>query len=225
MRMTETLRKCTLVSNIMTGKHEGLHVHFEDFADLVKDECLDAESWQEKNAELMALETTFDIYMEAHPNASPEVKMLVTKVIDFIRRMRKHFNEYYSSMHHKSHHNFFPETQPCNIQASTEGQTEPTKVKTNLSVVDTVEYIYWCHENIFPHLQINEVRVMVNIFLGTNITKRQLYANYANIKTRQGMRRSDSDKEKTMALFMQRSTNKLHERISTEAIADDNRTK
>lgn len=86
--MTETLRKCTLVSNIMTGKHEGLHVHFEDFADLIKDECLDAESWQEKNAELMALETTFDIYMEAHPNASPEVKMLVTKVIDFIRRMR-----------------------------------------------------------------------------------------------------------------------------------------
>lgn len=66
---------------------------------------------------------------------------------------------------------------------------------------------------------------MVNIFLGTNISKRQLYANYANIKTRQGMRRSDSDKEKTMALFMQRSTNKLHDRISTEAIADDNRTK
>ena len=87
MRMTETLRKCTLVSNIMTGKHEGLHVYFEDFADLVKDECLDAESWQEKNAELMALETTFEIYMETHHNASPEVKMLVTKVIDFIRRM------------------------------------------------------------------------------------------------------------------------------------------
>ena len=63
MRMTETLRKCTLVSNIMTGKHEGLHVHFEDFADLIKDECLDAELWQEKNAELMALETTFEIYI------------------------------------------------------------------------------------------------------------------------------------------------------------------
>ena len=225
MRMTETLRKCTLVSNIMTGKHEGLHVHFEDFADLIKDECLDAESWQEKNAELMALETTFEIYMEAHPDASPEVKMLVTKVIDFIRRMRKHFNEYYSSMRHKLHHSYFPETQPCSVQTLAEIPAELTTVKTELSVVDTVEYIYWCHENIFPHLQLNEVRVKVNAFLGTNITKRQLYANYANIKTRQGIRRSDSDKERTMATFMQKSTNNLHDRICREAAADDNRSK
>ena len=209
----------------MTGKHEGLHVHFEDFADLVKDECLDAESWQEKNAELMALETTFDIYMEAHPNASPEVKMLVTKVIDFIRRMRKHFNEYYSTMHHKIHHSYFPETQPCSAQSMAEIPAELTPAKTELSVVDTVEYIYWCHENIFPHLQLNEVRIKVNAFLGTNITKRQLYANYANIKTRQGIRRSDSDKERTMATFMQKSTNSLHDRICREAAADDNRSK
>lgn len=225
MRMTETLRKCTLVSNFMTGKHEGLHVHFEDFADLIKDECLDAESWQEKNAELIALETMFEIYMEAHPNASPEVKMLITKVIDFIRRMRKHFNEYYSSMRHKTHQSYFPETQPCNAQAPSVEPVGIPQAKTELSVVDTVEYIYWCQENLFPYLQINEVREKVNRFLGTNITKRQSYANYANIKIRQGIRRSDSDEEKTMATFMQRSTNNLHDRICREAAADDNRSK
>ena len=211
----------------MTGKHEGLHMHFEDFAELVKDECLDAESWQEKNAEVMTLETTFEIYMEAHPNASSELRMLISKIIEFLRRMRKHFNEYYSSVHHKFQQVYFPEFQPSNAltPASAEKPIEILQVKTELPVVDTVEFIYWCHENIFPHLQLNEVRVKVNVFLGTNITKRQLYANYANIKTRQGIRRSDSDKEKTMATFMQRSTNSLHYRICREAAADDNRSK
>ena len=216
MCMTETLRKCTLVSNIMTGKHEGLHVYFEDFADLVKDECLDAESWQEKNAELMALET--------HHNASPEVKMLVTKVIDFIRRMRNHFNDYYSSLNHKTHR-YFPEFHPCNTSAPVEAVSERSCQKAEIAVVDAVEFTYWCHENIFPFLQINEVRERVNEFLISEITKRQLYANYANIKTRQGIRRSDSDKERTMASFMQRSTNRLHDRISREATAEDNRSK
>lgn len=224
MCMTETLRKCTLVSNIMTGKHEGLHVYFEDFADLVKDECLDAESWQEKNAELMALETTFEIYMETHHNASPEVKMLVTKVIDFIRRMRNHFNDYYSSLNHKTHR-YFPEFHPCNTSAPVEAVSERSCQKAEIAVVDAVEFTYWCHENIFPFLQINEVRERVNEFLISEITKRQLYANYANIKTRQGIRRSDSDKERTMASFMQRSTNRLHDRISREAPAEDNRSK
>ncbi len=155
MRMTETLRKCTLVSNIMTGKHEGLHVHFEDFADLIKDECLDAESWQEKNAELMALETTFEIYMEAHPDASSEVKMLVSKVIGFIRRMRNHFNDYYSSLNHKTHR-YFPEFHPCNTSAPVDVAPERNRQKAEIAVVDAVEFTYWCHENIFPLLQLNE---------------------------------------------------------------------
>lgn len=222
--MTETIRNCALVSNFMTGNHEGLHVHFEDFADLVKDECLDADSWQEKNAELMTLETTFEIYMESHPNSSPEVKMLISKVIDFLRRMRKHFNEYYSSQIHK-HYRYFPETHPSSSPVTIDMATDGSQTKADISVVDAVEFIYWSHENIFPTLQINEVRERVNTFLGTEITKRQLYANYANIKTRQGIRRSDSDKERTMASFMQRSTNKLHERISKESVAEDNRSK
>ena len=178
MRMTETLRKCTLVSNIMTGKHEGLHVHFEDFADLIKDECLDAESWQEKNAEL----------------------------------------------NHKTHR-YCPEFHPCSTSAPVDVAPERNRQKAEIAVVDAVEFTYWCHENIFPFLQLNEVRERVNEFLISEISKRQLYANYANIKTRQGVRRSDSDKEKTMASFMQRSTNRLHDRISREAAADDNRSK
>lgn len=222
--MTETLRKCTLVSNIMAGKHEGLHVHFEDFADLIKDECLDAESWHEKNAELMALETIFEIYMEAHPDASPEVKMLVSKVIDFIRRMRNHFNEYYSLLNYKTHR-YFPEFHPCNTSVPMESAPEKIRQKAEIAVVDAVEFTYWCHENIFTSLQINEVRERVNDFLISEISKRQLYANYANIKTRQGIRRSDSDREKTMASFMQRSTNRLHDRISREAVSDDNRSR
>ena len=64
-----------------------------------------------------------------------------------------------------------------------------------------------------------------NVRCRTNISKRQAYANYANIKTRQGVRRSDSDKEKTTASFMQRFANRLHQRITREAAEDDNRSK
>lgn len=222
--MIETIRQCALVNNFISGKHEGLHVHFEDFAELVKEECLDAESWQEKNAELMSLETTFEIYMEAHPCSSPEVKMLVSKVIDFLRRMRKHFNEYYSVKRHSAHH-FIPEPYPCVPAVPSDIAAVSTRKKYDVPVVDAVEFIYGCHENLFPETQLNEVREMVNEFLGTSITKRQLYANYANIKTRQGVRRSDSDKEKTMASFMQRFANNLHNRICREAASDDNRSR
>lgn len=222
--MMETLRKCPLVRNFMTGKHEDLHVHFEDFANLVKDECLDAESWEEKNAELMTLESTFEIYMEAHPSAAQEVKMLVSKVIDFLRRMRKYFNEYYSqkmqnirrhfTVNHQNESNEMPEATVSGSDA-----------KADIAVVDTVEFIYGCAETFFPEHPINDVRERVNGFLGTNISKRQVYANYANIKTRQGVRRSDSDKEKTTASFMQRFANRLHQRITREAAEDDNRSK
>lgn len=98
-------------------------------------------------------------------------------------------------------------------------------VKADIAVVDTVEFICGSAENFFPELQINDVRERVNGFLGTNVTKRQVYANYANIKTRQGVRRSDSDKEKTTASFMQRFANRLHQRITREAAEDDNRSK
>lgn len=222
--MIDTLRKCSLVRNFMTGKHEGLHVHFEDFANLVKDECLDAESWQEKNAELMTLESTFEIYMEAHPSAAQEVKMLVSKVIDFLRRMRKYFNEYYSQKMQNARH-YFPGTHPTGVCEIPEPVIPLSEVKVDVTVVDTVEFIYGCAETFFPEHPINEVRERVNGFLGTNITRRQAYANYANIKTRQGVRRSDSDKEKTTASFMQRFANRLHQRITREAAEDDNRSK
>lgn len=221
--MMETLRKCPLVRNFMTGKHEDLHIHFEDFANLVKDECLDAESWQEKNAELMTLESTFEIYMEAHPSAAQEVRMLVSKVIDFLRRMRKYFNEYYSQKM-QNVRNFFSENRTASKEAMP-APSSPGDGKADVAVVDTVEFIYGSHETFFPHLQINDVRERVNEFLGTTVTRRQVYANYANIKTRQGVRRSDSDKEKTTASFMQRFANRLHQRITREAAEDDNRSK
>lgn len=222
--MMETLRKCPLVRNFMTGKHEDLHVHFEDFANLVKDECLNAESWEEKNAELMTLESTFEIYMEAHPSAAQEVKMLVSKVIDFLRRMRKYFNEYYSQKMQSIRRHFSENHQNGSNEMSDATVATPD-AKADIAVVDTVEFIYGSAETFFPELQINDVRERINGSLGTNVSKHQVYANYANIKTRQGVRRSDSDKEKTTASFMQRFANRLHQRITREAAEDDNRSK
>lgn len=218
--MTKTLRECSLVSNLITGKHDDLHHHFEDFAELVTEECLDTKSWQEKSAELLGLETTIELYMEAHSNATDFSKSIAEKIINFLRKIRAHFGEYHSSRMNARHH-YFPETHPV---ISSENVIS-TPVSVDIAVVDTVEFIYGCHENFFPHLQLNEVRERVNDFLGQNVTKRQCYANYCNIKTRKGTKRSDSDESKTVASYMQTFANNLHDRITKEACADDNRSK
>ena len=126
-----------------------------------------------------------------------------------MQNIRRHF-----TVNHQNEFNEMPEATVSGSDA-----------KADIAVVDTVEFIYGCAETFFPEHPINDVRERVNGFLGTNISKRQVYANYANIKTRQGVRRSDSDKEKTTASFMQRFANRLHQRITREAAEDDNRSK
>lgn len=113
--------------------------------------------------------------MEAHPSAAQEVKMLVSKVIDFLRRMRKYFNEYYSQKM-QSIRRHFAENHQKGFNEMPEETVKNSDVKADIAVVDTVEFIYGSAENFFPELQINDVRERVNGFLGTNVTKRQVYA-------------------------------------------------
>lgn len=210
--MIDAFLRNQLVSGIISGNHENLPMIFGEFADKLTALCSAPEDWIVNNAELIKLESTLELYKKTYTGVSDAVIHIICVSVGFIHEIRDYFSRLHSP--------FVSAYGAMRFSPDTDKETTvPVNTSTEcaeISLIDSIEFIHGCSFKLFPRLSKSRVREKVNLFLGTNVTERQMHNNFANIKNRQ-----NGDH----AQFMKRWYTSFNEELVTKSrISDDRRS-
>ncbi len=211
--MIDSYLRTQLVSIIITENHEDFPAHFGEFADKVTTVCSAPEDWAVNNAELIKLESTLELYKMTYTGVSDAVIHIIGVTVTFIHEIRDYFSNLHSPfisdygiMRHKA-------DMDSRVGASDKSSSAEC---AEIELMESIEFIHGCAFKLFPKLSKSRVREKVNLFLGTNVTDRQMHNNFANIKNRQ-----NGDH----AQFMKRWYTSFNENlVAKSCISDDRRS-
>lgn len=208
--MIDAILRDQLVSVIISGTQENFPVRFGEFADKVTSVCSAPEDWTVNSAELIKLKSTLELYKMTYTGVSDAVIHIIGVTVTFIHEIRDYFSNLHSpftSAYGIMRHKADTDQEPV-LHSSAEC--------AEINLIDSIEFIHGCAFKLFPKLSKSRVREKVNLFLGTNVTDRQMHNNFANIKNRQ-----NGDH----AQFMKRWYTSFNENLVTKScISDDRRS-
>lgn len=180
--MIDSYLRTQLVSIIITENHEDFPAHFGEFADKVTTVCSAPEDWAVNNAELIKLESTLELYKKTYTGASDAVCHVIGVAVGFLHQIR----DYFSHLHSPFITGHSAIRRNVDMDCTTAIPITPSSTEcAEISLIDSIEFIHGCAFKLFPKLSKSRVREKVNLFLGTNVTDRQMHNNFANIKNRQ----------------------------------------